>query len=301
MADDFCLMHDPWLGYAPKPGFRGAGADGWPVTIDGDGFRYSGDVVDNEKDRPILAVGDSYTFGEEVGDGDTWPAQLQRLCGRRVLNGGVSGYGFDQVVLRAEQLADRHRPSMIIGGLIADDIRRTEMSRLWGRDKPWFDIQAEELVLRGAPVPVRRPLTPQQFRPRLQRLLIELPDSFQHLFGYHVRKHPRGHGDGIALLLVERLANLQAKHTVRVVLLAQYHPQVWVDRTFAAEQRRVTTAVLDRAKRLGLTIIDTYPRFAAEPAPKSFYVNSHMSARGNGMVASLLAARLPELSQVPDR
>ena len=54
---------------------------------------------------PILAVGDSFTFGDEVNDGQTWPAQLQLLTGRRVLNGGVSGYGFDQIVLRAEQLA----------------------------------------------------------------------------------------------------------------------------------------------------------------------------------------------------
>ena len=29
--------------------------------------------------RRILAVGDSYTHGDEVGDGETWPAHLQRL------------------------------------------------------------------------------------------------------------------------------------------------------------------------------------------------------------------------------
>ena len=43
-----------------------------------------------------MAVGDSFTFGDEVNDGQTWPAQLQQLTGRRVINGGVSGYGFDQ-------------------------------------------------------------------------------------------------------------------------------------------------------------------------------------------------------------
>ena len=51
---------------------------------------------------PILAVGDSYTYGEEVGENDSWPAQLQRIKNQRVLNAGVSGYGFDQSVLRAE-------------------------------------------------------------------------------------------------------------------------------------------------------------------------------------------------------
>ena len=62
--------------------------------------------------------------------------QLQQLTGRRVLNGGVSGYGFDQTVLRAEQLAARYKPSAIVVSFIADDIQRTEMRRLWSADKP---------------------------------------------------------------------------------------------------------------------------------------------------------------------
>ncbi len=300
MADDFCLMHDDRLGYAPKPDFRGVGAGGWSVTIDADGFRRNGGVAAAGIDRAILAVGDSYTFGEEVGDGDTWPAQLERLSGRRVLNGGVSGYGFDQIVLRVEQLAQRHKPSVVIVGFIADDIRRTEMRRLWGRDKPWFAVGGDELVLRGVPVPERKPLAPSWLRHRQQRILIELPPPLQQFFGYHVRKHPAGQGSGIVLRLVERLAKLEAVPGCRVVLLAQYHPRVWLDRIFAAEERRATREVLDRASSLGLAIVDTYPRFAAEPAAASLYVNSHVNARGNAMIASLLDARL-QLSRTPDQ
>ena len=69
---------------------------------------------------------------------ETWPAVLQQLTGRRVLNGGMTGYGFDQIVLRAEQLVAVHRPSTVIVGFIANDIWRTEMCRLWWHDKPWF-------------------------------------------------------------------------------------------------------------------------------------------------------------------
>jgi|AGTN01.2.fsa_nt_gi GDSL-like Lipase/Acylhydrolase. len=297
MADDFCLVHDDLLGYAPKPGFRGVGAGGWAVTIDSDGLRTCGVPAIADLDRAILAVGDSYTFGEEVSDAETWPALLQRLSARRVLNGGVSGYGFDQIVLRAEQLADQHKPSMIIVGFIADDIRRTELRRLWGRNKPWFTIELEKLVLKGAPVPERKPLSPSRLRHRLERILIELPAPLQQFCGYHVRRHPAGHGTRIALHLVERLAELEEKHQCRVVLLAQYHPHVWVDRKFATEERRAVQGVLDRASSLGLAIVDTFPRFAIEPTAASFYVNSHLSARGNSMIASLLAARLPELQE----
>ena len=81
-----------------------------------------------------MAVGDSLTYGDEVRDEEAWPAQLQRLTGRRVLNGGVTGYGFDQIVLRAEQLTNMHKPSVVVVGFIADDIRRTEMRRMWWRD-----------------------------------------------------------------------------------------------------------------------------------------------------------------------
>ena len=41
--------------------------------------------------------------GDEVDDREAWPAQLQGLLGRRVVNGGVTGYGLDQMVLRAER------------------------------------------------------------------------------------------------------------------------------------------------------------------------------------------------------
>jgi hypothetical protein len=289
-------MHDQRLGYVPKPGFRGAGAGGWPVTIDADGFRRSGGAGESGADRAILAVGNSYTFGEEVGDGETWPAQLERLGGGRVLNGGVSGYGFDQIVLRAEQLADRHDLAMIVVGFIADDVRRIEMSRLWGRDKPWFVLDGDRLQLAGVPVPERRRRAPAWLRHRLDRALIALPPALQHVLGYHVRRHPAGRGLPIALQLIERLVALRKRHRCPIVLLAQYHPQVWVDRAFAAEERRVTGLVLEHARKAGLRTVDTFPRFTIEPAAASLYVNSHLNGRGNAMVASLLAARLPDLS-----
>ena len=109
------------------------------ITIDADGRRRRAGRP-AQGGAPILAVGDFFTFGDEVNDGQTWPAQLQRMTGRRVLNAGVSGYGFDQIVLRAEQFAAKYKPSAIVVSFIADDISRTEMRRLWSADKPWFEL-----------------------------------------------------------------------------------------------------------------------------------------------------------------
>ncbi len=146
-------VYDDGLGYAPRPGHVEPG-----LTIDSDGLRPTGELPATASPlSPILAVGDSFTFGDHVADNETWPAQLQSLIGRRVLNGGVSGYGFDQIVLRAERLTAIHRPSIIVVSFIADDIRRNEMRRLWRHDKPWFALEGGQLVPRGVPVaPARR-------------------------------------------------------------------------------------------------------------------------------------------------
>ncbi|MBU8874633.1 hypothetical protein KQ910_12735 [Reyranella sp. MMS21-HV4-11] len=294
MADKVLHVHDVELGYVPRPGVRGHVRDGGAVTIDADGLRFTGEVAAAAGSPLVLAVGDSFTYGEHVGDLDAWPAQLQRLIGHRVLNGGVSGYGFDQTVLRAERLAARHRPDVMIVGLIADDVRRTEMRRLWWHDKPWFDVEHDRLVPRGVPVPDRA-LLPVALRRILEQILIGLPPGLQHLTGYSVRVHPPGAGASISRLLVDRLAALQRTEGVRILLLAQYDVRVWAGGGAAEAQRRVLQPLLQRAAALGLSTFDTFSRLAAEPEPRRFYGPIHMNARGNRLIAGVLSARLASL------
>ena len=297
MTEKKHFIHDSLLGYVPNPGFCGSGFGRSFHTIDADGLRFSGDgLVSSE--GPILAVGDSFTYGDEVRDEEAWPAQLQRLTGRRVLNGGVTGYGFDQTVLRAEQLAVVHRPSVIIVSFISDDIPRTEMRCLWWRDKPWFAIENDQLVLKGVPVP-DRPRLPPRLRLRVERILLALPHIAQQLAGYHVRVHSAGFGLSIAQRLIGRLARLQADRGVKIILMAQYSPDFWRYKAVTDKQRRLTQAILDGAAAHGLAIQDTLPRFATEPKPDDFFALTHLNARGNLMVASLLAARLPALLETP--
>jgi hypothetical protein len=288
----FPHIHHDLLGHVPNPGFQGIGSANSRVTIGDDGLRYTGEVTSGT--CTILAVGDSYTYGEEVSDAEAWPAQLQTLTGRPVLNGGVSGYGLDQIVLRAELLASTRKPSVVIVGFIADDIRRTEMRRLWWRDKPWFALESGGLVLKG--VPVSAPISlPFIIRNRTERILIQLPPFLQRLVRYQLRAHPEGSGEAIAPHLVARLARMQAELDVRIVMLALYHPAVWTNAAFGAEQIRLTHAVLNRAKACGLAVLDTYQRFATEPRQVRFYASAHLNRRGNAAVANLLAARLPDL------
>jgi hypothetical protein len=281
-------IHDDLLGYVPRAGVTGPG-----ITIDGEGLRGNGSVPVAQDAPPIVAVGDSFTWGQDVPDAETWPARVQALTGRRVLNGGVSGYGFDQVVLRAEQLAERYRPSEIVVGFIADDVQRTEMSRLWGHNKPWFAPEGDGLVLRGVPV---RPWKPLGLPPEtLEGLYFRLPYGLQVAVGYHRRIHRAGIGLRIAERLVDRLAALQAASGCRVTLLAQYELFPWSPRFARAWvnlRLGLTRTVTDRARERGLRVVDCHGAIDARPKPADLFANFHMTGEGNRLVAGLVAAAL---------
>jgi hypothetical protein len=287
------------MGHVPNPGYRGPGIHNSFHTIDANGLRHSGPHLGLSDDGPILAVGDSYTYGDEVVDEEAWPAHLQRLTGRRVLNGGVTGYGFDQMVLRAEQLVPALKPSVVIVSFIADDIRRTEMRRMWWRDKPWFTLEGYELVLKGVPVPQRKKRLPPRIRQRIEDILNDLPISLQNLAGYHARIHPSGCGLVLVKRLLERLARLRTETGVKVIVMAQYEHWTWSSRGHSRYSRRLAAAVLDHAAAHGLAVVDTFQRLATEPNPLTFYANAHMNGRGNASIAGLLAARLPALTADP--
>jgi len=126
------LVPDRDLGWVGNPRYA---VDG--VSYDAQGYRTTpGPAAATLAEPPILVVGDSYAHGDEVKDDETWPAQLQALVGRRVVNAAVTGYGLDQTVLRAEQAVARVKPAALLLGFIADDVWRSERSRSWGRRSP---------------------------------------------------------------------------------------------------------------------------------------------------------------------
>ena len=103
-------QYDPNLGWVPTKGhyFRRPQERSFVNEF---GLRSNGPLSEPpnlEDSSAILAVGDFFTFGDRVSDHETWPAQLERLTGRQVLNGGVFGYGVDQAYLRAEALLETY-------------------------------------------------------------------------------------------------------------------------------------------------------------------------------------------------
>ena len=284
-------VHDDRLGYLPRPGYA---TD--EVHIGADGLRVTGAAI---RGAPVLAVGDSYTYGQEVADAETWPAHLQALLGRPVLNAGVAGFGFDQTVLRAEALAPALHPSTIVVSFIADDLRRTEFARLWSADKPWFDVENGALVLRGVPVPPRT--DPRQTLGFAQKTLgysylfdfvMRRLGLLEDWFGDHVRVHPAGTGERIACLLTRRLAALQKASGAPLLLVAEYDPYVFKTEALGAEQRGITARLLDCARAQGLRVLDTFDAIEQSGDPASLYGQWHMNDKGNALMAARIAGAL---------
>jgi hypothetical protein len=109
---------DGLLGHVPREGFSSIiNAPGWvnaKVTITQDGFRSNGSgAIPGSSD--VLVVGGSYPFGAQVSDSETWPACLERKLGRRVDNGGMTGYGAAQALRRASsKLAEKNYTDLIL-------------------------------------------------------------------------------------------------------------------------------------------------------------------------------------------
>ena len=134
--------YDALLGYAPRETFDqtiDVPEFGWlnvKVSVSSDGFRNNGNVP-----RPaggaILAAGNSFTFGDQVSDSETWPACLERTLGREVDNAEVFGYGTAQSLRRALLAINRKKyTSLILSVLVGSDFDRDRMAYRFGFPKP---------------------------------------------------------------------------------------------------------------------------------------------------------------------
>ena len=233
------LQPDPQLGYVPRPGYsssdHGLGRNVL-VTFDEHGLRSHrrNDPQPTNIAPPILVVGDSYAMGEEVHDDETFPAHLQKILDQRVLNGGVLGYGIDQMVLRAEALVQGFRPRILVMSFIADDVRRVNWQMLWGINKPYFDIADGELVVRGVPVPppidamkpidAVRAVLGYSFLADVSMRRLGLEDYW--LRGYSEKAHDND--EKVSCLLIDRLRQFGRTHGADVLLVAQYTPHAWL-------------------------------------------------------------------------
>ena len=298
--------YDGVLGYLATANVQSANEN-----TDSNGFRISLPPPSSSSQPfpgPVLAVGDSFTYGMEVGDNETWPAYLQQQTGWRTINAGVKGFSFDQSVLYAERLAHDFPSSVIVVSFITDDLRRSEMSRLWNIPKPYFDLVGGEAVLRDVPVPHGdRDVLPLWERALGWSLLAEkvwpvLQDIADEKFGYRQRALPKGTGEAVACALTRRLAAIG----LPVLLVAQYDPRPWTepdqDRGGQHRQARHVLRCAQDAHLLTLDTFDALDELVRTQGRAIAYGNApqiHHNGFGNQLVAELIAETLTKALLAP--
>ena len=119
-------------------------------------------------DAVVLAFGDSLTFGTGASPDDSYPAQLQALIGRKVVNAGVPGETSAAGLERLPAVLDEVQPAMLLlchGGndflRKMDDARAAENVRAMVRLARERNIQ---VVLLATPKPTLPPSVPAFYR-----------------------------------------------------------------------------------------------------------------------------------------
>jgi hypothetical protein len=128
--------------------------DGKILNTNAEGFRGARDFPlqkDSSKTR-ILLLGDSFTFGENVSDDETYADVMQRALPKaEVLNAGVHGYAHDQMLVMLHQQLRFHPDIVMLGYLSADLPRNLLAFRDYA--KPSYTLEDGKLKLHGIPVP----------------------------------------------------------------------------------------------------------------------------------------------------
>lgn len=291
--------YDPGLGWIPAEGISSA-TNVWGTTVEilRDGIRSNGqhDELDADADSElVVAVGDSFTFGDQVSDCETWPAVLERLSGRRVLNGGVFGYGMDQSFLRAAQLVEQYNVSTLVYSFMHDDVLRNELEERTSAAKPFFEVDREELVLRNVPVPrigenaasVEGAKNLLAYSYLVHKLMMKwFPD-----FWLENRWRSKiAHSDGLKVgcLLLERLEHFAREKQIGLFVLIQYGE----DGVSNVRQRADLDAVLKCLSDEATRVVDLRGVLSGikfdDSDQYARLFNGHMTSEGNQLVARVL-------------
>lgn len=95
------------------------------ITISKNNFRENdNDISVYKNKKKILVTGDSFAFGSQVSNNETWPSYLERKSKILVFNGGHPGYSTGQSLRKAIILSKKNKFDYFIWSIIYDDFNR---------------------------------------------------------------------------------------------------------------------------------------------------------------------------------
>jgi hypothetical protein len=279
------MTFDAELGWRPRPQVSKIGGV-WGVTrparTNARGWRDSDHSVARVPGlRRAVAIGDSFTFGTDVDDGERFTDLLPKRIGRlEVLNFGVPGYGTDQELRVLETEALAYRPDVVMLQIcVFNDLRDINHRWLYSWPKPYYELLEGELHLTGPPLT-------WSVRVREASYLVEtLYQRLMNAQNIGVLVNPSRGVDTLPLFeaLMRRMASLTLDQGIRLVAILAYSPDT-LDARGPARGERIQAVLTG----LGVPTLDTRALFAAHSSnPGSYYsrISNHWNAEGQQLVA----------------
>jgi hypothetical protein len=184
-------IFDPHRGWSVKPNLvdmRMCG--GKTLNTNSKGIRGTNEYEYGKAEKKrILILGDSFTFGEEVNDNESYSSYLQEMLPlAEVINFGVHGYGHDQMLIYLKEEGIKYKPDIVILGFVDLDMLRNILE-FRDYSKPKYELSDGKLILKNYPVP-----TPENFlkkktlRPRFIELLTIIYHGFRKKIGWEKKQ-----------------------------------------------------------------------------------------------------------------
>jgi len=132
-------------------------------------------------DAVILAFGDSLTFGTGATPEESYPAVLERLVGRRVVNSGIPGEVTGEGLSRLPEVLEEEKPELLIlchGG--NDMLRRLDQQQTAGNLRAMIRLSQERgiaVVIISVPSPGLALSPPQFYRETAAEMNIPFDDE----------------------------------------------------------------------------------------------------------------------------
>ncbi len=246
----------------------------------------------------IITIGDSFTWGFDVDDEETYAARLEALLpATEVINLGVSGYGTDQQVLLWEQEGAGYQPDLVLLGFFVHNFHRNGQM-VFQYPKPYFVVDPQAtggLRLSGVPVPTIEKIFDNELFPVAASSRVVDAGRFgwnklARRLGWFDPAQAHRNKVEIAQLLLERLdGSTRAAGARLVVVVIPPKAGTINDAVFIAN------TVVDACERLAIPVHDLTAMFDnLEASGESVYTGRHWNARGHQLAAAELARYLGE-------
>jgi hypothetical protein len=289
-------MYNPSKGWIPKPNLRDLKAfNNKTLSTNSKGFRGKKDFPysKNKEKLRILILGDSFTFGDEVSDDETYSYYLQEMLPHtEVINMGVHGYGHDQMLILLKEEGVKYQPDIVILGFLPLDMSR---NLLEFRDfaKPRFVLRGGELKLIGIPVP--RPEDILQWdwtRPRILDMFSLIRHKVTKLSGLQKKEME----DITTAILTDMIRLIESIHAIPILAYLPRAREIAKDTAVTEDEAYMFSICKLNAKA---KCFSTRPYFAEKIAKgETFKSGGHWEPAGHLAVAEAIQRYLVDEGHV---